>query len=415
MAEFVNVAWSQIARRRRQVSSIWKGEGYRGLAFRARKVAAEHLRPKRSELDVLPEDVLAANLSEPFVPAMPAWRPGDAMRLNWIVTPTRAGSGGHTTIFRIVRYLENNGFRNTIYFYDRFGGDHDYYVDVARRHYGVTCQIRDLRQGIDDADALIATAWECAYAVYNARSAGKRFYFVQDYEPAFYPTGTRSLLAENTYRMGFHGITAGAWLAEKLVQDFAMPADFFPFGCDTTRYFLKGEQKRKGVAFYARASTPRRGVELGLLALEILAARRPDVEIHLFGGEVEGVSFRHVSHGVVTPGGLNDIYNRCFAGLCLSLTNVSLVPVEMLAAGCIPVVNDARHNRMVLDNPLVRYSTPTPHALADALEAVMSAPPETAARAAGSVLSTSWDDAGEAVASCLRRTIDQARASERQP
>ena len=93
--------------------------------------------------------------------------------------------------------------------------------------------------------------------------------------------------------------------------------------------------------------------------------------------------FKFVNHGLVTPAKLNEIYNRCFAGLSLSLTNVSLVPHEMLAAGCIPVVNDADHNRMVLDNPHVRYAAPTPHSLAAALEAVVNMPDFEAVSKAG--------------------------------
>jgi hypothetical protein len=110
---------------------------------------------------------------------------------------------------------------------------------------------------------------------------------------------------------------------------------------------------------------------------------------------------------VVTPARLNEIYNLCFAGLSLSLTNVSLVPYEMLASGCIPVVNDAVHNRMVLDNPHIRYAPLTPHSLAAALEAVVTMPDfeEVSKLAAESVASASWDDAGAAVDSALRKAL----------
>ena len=54
-----------------------------------------------------------------------------------------------------------------------------------------------------------------AYPVFNSRCSGKRFYFVQDFEPYFYPVGSMSLLAENTYRMGFHAITIGALLCRQ--------------------------------------------------------------------------------------------------------------------------------------------------------------------------------------------------------
>ena len=35
---------------------------------------------------------------------------------------------------------------------------------------------------------------------------------------SFYPAGSQSLLAEATYRFGFHGVTAGRWLAQRLAQ-----------------------------------------------------------------------------------------------------------------------------------------------------------------------------------------------------
>ena len=72
--------------------------------------------------------------------------------------------------------------------------------------------------------------------------------------------------------------------------------------------------------------------------------------IHLYGEPAGRLPFAATEHGLLPPEQLNTLYNRCIAGLVLSATNVSLVPHEMLAAGCIPVVNDAEHNRIVLDN-----------------------------------------------------------------
>ncbi|WP_018099685.1 hypothetical protein [Sinorhizobium meliloti] len=304
-------------------------------------------------------------------------------------------------------YLQARGYTNRLYFYDPFRGDHKYYEALFRKHYGINCEVGNVRAGMVDAHAVVATNWPSAYAVYNARTAGKRFYFVQDYEPYFYPASTNSVLAENTYRMGLHGITAGRWLADKLSHEFGMEADHFPFGCDTARYFPDPSAKRSGVVFYARAATPRRAVELGLLALELFAKRHPHIELHLFGADIGGLPFKFVNHGVVTPEELNEIYNHCLAGLSLSLTNVSLVPHEMLACGCIPVVNDDHRNRVVLDNPYVRYAPLTPHSLAAALEAVVNMHDVEALsrRAAASMLSTSWDTAGAMVDAVFRRAL----------
>ena len=143
------------------------------------------------------------------------------------------------------------------------------------------------------------------------------------------------------------------------------------------------------------------------MAIEILAAHRPDIELHFYGEKIGKLPFAYFDHGRVTADQLNDIYNRCCAGLCLSLTNVSLVPHEMLAAGCIPVVNDAIHNRIVLDNPFVRYAPLNPHALAAELESliVMNDFQSLSQAAAASVLSASWEDAGAKVDACFRRIL----------
>ncbi|WP_454857705.1 rhamnosyltransferase WsaF family glycosyltransferase [Rhizobium binxianense] len=407
----LSAARLQIGRRSRQVSRFLATDGYGAIIDRARAKASDWLRPRNVVWPVFPDDVIAADLTRPPPTTVPRIRSAP-IAVNWVIGAAGPGSGGHTTAYRIVKYLQNKGYLNRVYFYDPYRGDQKYYETIAREYYGLTCEIGNAREGMANAHAVVATGWPSAYAVYNARCSGKRFYFVQDYEPSFYPVGTNSVLAENTYRMGFHGITAGRWLAEKLSRDFGMETDYFPFGCDTAQYRRDPSVQRSGVAFYARMGTPRRAVELGLLALELFARRQPHIQLHLFGERIGSLPFKFVNHGCVTPAQLNEIYNHCFAGLSLSLTNVSLVPHEMLACGCIPIVNDADHNRVVLDNPHIRYAAPTPHSLAAAMENVVNMRDfELASQsAAESVLSTSWEDAGAAVDDALRRALEAQRS-----
>ena len=311
-------------------------------------------------------------------------------------------------MFRTIRYLEAHGYANRVYFYNVYGGDHRYYESIARHYYGFDGEVASVDEGMEDAHAVVATSWATAYPVFNSRCAGKRFYFVQDFEPYFYPVGAMSLLAENTYRMGFHGITIGSCFADKLKIEFNMAVDSFEYGCDTSRYHRLQNSKRSGVVFYARRETARRGFELGLMALEVFAARWPEITIHIYGDRVGNLPFAFVDHGRVTPDELNELYNNCYAGLSLSLTNVSLVPHEMLAAGCIPVVNDSILVRTDLKSSLVRYATPYPHALASALEeVVLTQDFDSLSRAAAaSVHSTTWEDAGASVDAIFRRALE---------
>jgi glycosyltransferase involved in cell wall biosynthesis len=405
----LNSALIQIARRGRQLTNIWVVEGHRGITERVRTAVATWMRPKRVVWPVLPEDILAADLSRPHPISISRVASGDSISINWVTTPSGPGSGGHTTFYRIIKYLDKAGYDNRIFFYHIHRADHKYFEGVAREHYGLMGPIGDIRDGMRDADVVVATSWSTAYAVFNAACAGKRCYFVQDFEPYFDPVGAYSVIAENTYRMGFFGITAGEWLAQKLSREYGMQTAYFPFGCDTSLYRHDPACRRSGVAFYVRTGTPRRGTELGLLALELFAKRQPQIQIHLFGERLEDLTFKCINHGLVSPAKLNEIYNQCFAGLCLSFTNLSLVPYEMLAAGCIPIINDAEHNRLVLgNNPHVRYSLPTPHALAAALEDLVRTSDFSALSrmAAESVKSTTWDHAGAAVDAAFKRALN---------
>ncbi len=379
---------------------------------------ADRVAPPSQRLGVFRADVLAA--AEVQAGGATAWStlpalPGEPLTIAWVMTPPTPGSGGHTTLFRLVTALERAGHTCVVYLYDRWGGRLEDHRAVMRAWWPqVRAEVRDAAAGIEDAHAVVATAWPTAYAVLASPAKGHRVYLVQDLEPSFYPAGGEALLAEATYRFGFHGITAGRWLAGALADRYGMAADHFDFGCDLDRYGLPEvpAPARTGVCFFARPITPRRAFDLGALALEVFAARRPDVDIHLFGDPVGRLAFPATDHGVLTPSELNDLYQRCAAGLVLSATNVSLVPHEMLAAGCIPVVNDAEHNRVVLDNPHVAYATATPHDIADALCRLVDRPADLAAAGAAaahaSVRGRSWDDAGTAVEQTIRRLVDGA-------
>ena len=416
MNSVIERAQEKLGRRCRELRELGTFEGLRAMTHRVRSAAAQRLSANTAIMPVERADVLTADLSRPFEPLTLKVTPGQPLVVNWVVPPASPGAGGTTTIFRIIRYLENHGYQNRIYLYDVEKRDQRYNEWLIRDAYDFEGFVATLDRPMLDAHAVVATYWATAYPVFNSRCAGKRFYFVQDYEPYFFPVGALSFLAENTYRMGFHAITAGKWLTQKLTAEFKMPTDYFDFGCDVSRYRRLPDVKRSGIVFYARPEAPRRGVELGVMALELFAARHPEIEIHLYGNRMGRLPFRCLDHGHITPDELNQIYNRCYAGLSLSLTNVSLVPHEMLAAGCIPVVNDAVHNRMVLDNSFIRYAALDPHALTAELDLLVTMRDfqKLSIAASASVHSTSWNDAGAQVDAIFRRGLEVKAQPEEQ-
>jgi O-antigen biosynthesis protein len=405
--------------RLRQTRRLLRTEGLEGVRDRLSGRLAERLSPAGSvRLPVSRDDLMRAGeiaaAGWELPPALPA-EPDEPLTVAWVCEPTSGTeSGGHTTMFRQVEALERAGHTCVLYLRNRHGWSIDQHREIIRGWWpSLKADIRDAAE-IEDAHAIFATSWPTAYTVLGAKARGSRFYLVQDFEPSFYPAGSEALLAEATYRFGFHGVTAGRWLAALLERDYGMSADPFEFGCDLDRYMHDPSATRTGVCYYARFSKPRRAYELGVAALELFAARHPEVDIHFFGDVAPKLPFRAINHGSLSPDGLNGLYNGCIAGLVLSATNVSLVPHEMLASGCLPVVNDAEHNRIVLDNAHVVYTPPTPFEIAQTLSALVERPAReraaAAEAAAGSVQSRSWEDAGRAVEQAVRRVVDAASA-----
>jgi O-antigen biosynthesis protein len=397
-----------VSRPAAKVLRVARTEGLSVVAARGLRRVANRFGGPQEQFPLFLEDVISC----PEAVTSPSnWRrssTAEPLVVNWVSTPPGPGSGGHTTMLRIVEHLEKRGHECRLYFYDRYLGDVRDHERVVRTYWpSVRATVYDARLGQAPADAVFASSWQSAHIVAHSNAPGRRFYLVQDFEPAFYPVSSEQILAESTYRFGFHGITAGGWLATKLKKDYGMQADPFEFGCDSDVYRVSNLERRNGVVFYAKPDVPRRAYVLGVLALAAFAVRHPEMNIHFYGNESARLPFRVIDHGQITPPELNELYNQCAAGLSLSLTNVSLVPWEMLASGCIPVVNDAEHNRLVLTNPDVRYAEFSPAALADALCQLVEEPDHATRAIAASerVRQVSWEGAGDLVESVLRREL----------
>lgn len=342
---------------------------------------------------------------------------GRPIRTAWIMSPPGESSGGHQNLFRFISFLEQAGHEVKIYLYTASRVPVD--VQQIREMVAMSSSYTNVRASIeiyDDStgvapgtDAIFATGWETAYPAYRDPSLARRMYFVQDFEPRFYPVGSEGALAENTYHFGFEAFTAGGWLAKKLSDDYSMTTHPFGFSADLDIYQRSNGERRRDVFFYARPVTTRRGFELGVMALEQLKRLRPDVTIHMAGWDVSDwdIPFEYVNHGSLKITELSPLYNKCAAALVLSLTNLSLLPLELLACGTIPVVNDAPNNRLVSDNPSIAYTPLSPSALARRLIEIVDSPDqiEQSALAAESVRSSSWAESGRCFVEAFERTM----------
>lgn len=303
----------------------------------------------------------------------------DRLRIGWVCLPPSAGSAGHTTLFRMVQAMADRGHDCTLVLYDRDGDGVSRHEPAIRSAWpGLTAGVASAADGFDRYDAVVASSWPTAQAVAARNTTAAPFYFIQDYEPFFYPRGYLYALAESTYSAGLQNIALGRMVATELVRQVGVVPDLVvPFGCDTATYRLLpapvGQSApRRGVVYYAQRAVDRRGYLLAKAALERFHELCPDQPVHVVGETVHGWTIPVVQHGPVSPEQLNVLYNRTIAGLAMSFTNVSLVPGELLASGNVPVLNDAAGSRLDLYSPHAVWASATPEGLATALTDVVS-------------------------------------------
>lgn len=387
---------SELGVKIRRAANVARKQGLQSLVKRTARFAYTRLGAGTLAEQLLDVDVADSSNLEVAVPETRPPR-SKSLRVGWVMTPPAPGSGGHTTLFRMVEALERAGHECVVFLYDRHGGELPTYEKVIRTWWpNIRAEIRDASDGIMWLDACVASSWESAHVMaVRGKAPMRRLYFIQDYEPYFYPRGSMYALAEDSYRFGFRCIALGEMVARLLRQEIGIYPDVTEFGCDTTVYRLLEDLPRTGVALFARPDMPRRGYWLARLGLERFHQLHPDVDIHTYGERVSDLAFPATQHGKLKPTELNELYNSSIAGLALSFTNISLVPEEMLAAGTIPVVNDSADSRAALANSYVAWAATSPQGIADALSAAVTNPAinQTAQAAAQSVRRFGWSKA----------------------
>ncbi len=357
----------------------------------------------------------------PLLDPLPGMAERERLRLALVIPTFSRGSGGHNTLFQIFSRLERRGHACSVWLADYFGYANAVWPAVLRNEIneyfapfkGPVYKGFDAWQG---ADVAIATGWQTVHATLELDRCRARAYVVNDHEPDFYPAATEHALAEDTYRYGMHCIAASPWLRDLLIDRYEASAEAFQLGVEHATYHPRPAARRADtVIYYARYATPRRAVPIGLMALSELKRRRPDVRVVLFGtDEVLDASFPYEHLGVLSPEQLSWLYSEATVGLCLSLTNFSLMPKEMLACGlpCVELAGVSAESIFGADGPL-ELAPLDPNRIADALERLLEEPAEWERRSREGiefVASHTWDRATDEVEAGLRHALAEREA-----
>jgi len=344
------------------------------------------------------------------------------LRADWVIPDVVPGAGGHMAIFKLIYWLEVMGYEVHIWI-DYPAKRNDVgaiYRDILRYFRPLKCQVHMLSESDHvETDALFLTDRWSVWSGLKAFKAHATFYFVQDLETEFFGAGSEMLMTEKSYQLGLPVICSSPWLAEKMrgygseVIDFIYPAD-------TEIYYPAVDKKPSGkapvIAFYSRAATGRRAVELAILGLIELHNRGVDFTVAMFGQAFEDEAemswpFAVEYHGVLTERGLGDLFRKADVGLVLSATNYSITAIEMMACG-LPIVDiDVESTRATYPEETAILAEPTPSGIADALQRTF-ADRETTQRHVANALKwvsiSRWRDIADKVDATIQAQVDKA-------
>lgn len=387
---------------------------------------AELTRRGRREREQRPPEPTLAAIAQlardgPAPLASPLADAAGPLRIAAVVPSFRQGSGGHATIVNLLGALRARGHDVSVWLEDCEGRHAHESAQMTAQSFARFFSAGELSfhtstGTFDGADIALATGWQTVPRALLLPHVAARAYLVQDHEPDFYPASAESLWAAATYRRHIHCIAASPWLAKLLRKRYGASASHFYLAVDRDLYRPARDHARRedSVVFYARAVTPRRAVPLGLLALDELARRRPHLEIALFGESAPlAARFPHRQLGVLTHTQLVTLYSQASVGMVLSLTNPSLIGLEMMACGlpCVELASESMLATFDRDGPLT-LAEPDPVALCSAIESLLDDPmrrERVAAAGASLAAERTWERAAAQVEDGLRVALAGGR------
>lgn len=283
--------------------------------------------------------------------------------VNWFIPDFVHAYGGIYTILRLADYFHTTkGVKNRLVFYGR-----PETPEAVASESEIKNKIGEIFPNLSSSDIIpltnydlskvpqgdvcIATFWTSAYLVLKFNRTEGKFYFIQDYEPSFYPAGTLHGLAEATYRFGFYGIVNSHGLYNLYMRDYGGVAEDFTPNVDKEVFYPSqrvpsrpSDQNPFTIFFYAREG-PRNAFELGLAALQKIKRMYGNVvRIYAAGSKWDSRTYdpenNIVNLGVLPYEKTAVLYRKCDLGIVFTFSkHPSYIPFELMASGC-PVLTN---------------------------------------------------------------------------
>jgi glycosyltransferase involved in cell wall biosynthesis len=292
------------------------------------------------------------------------------LRIVYVSEDTGVG-GGHRVVFQHLNGLVARGHHAELWTLD----DPPDWFDLAAPVRSFETY-DELVAALDPVEAIkVATWWNTAAPVWLASvRRGRAVYFVQDIETSYYDDRAVHAKVIASYRPEFRYLTTSQWVAGKLGELGAAP-DIVSPGLDMDRFFPLDRVRHERALLALGRSNPLKNFPLTLDAYKALPEPKP--ELWLFGIEPElGKPVGARYHVSPSDAEVNELLNTATAFVQTSRHEGFCLPVlEAMATGVPVVCTDADGNRdFCRDGVNCLMPAPDPHAVRDAVQAVLERP-----------------------------------------
>lgn len=265
--------------------------------------------------------------------------------IGFIIFSIRKYAGGTTSILRLATGLSILGYNVTFINYGSQSVN-ELNENAKFNLANYKGMIKDFKNcASDEFDVVVATSWLSAYKLNDYKAY--KMYFVQDYEPYFFKVNERYLLARQTYELGFHIVSLGPWNVNQIKRECPNTVsrlDYIDFPYEKTEYEVEIVRDYKellhkrqfNLAVYIKEEgkrIPNIIQSILLNAYEELSKKGIELNILFFGLDLHYKTIVGRNLGKLNKEELKELYCKSDFGLVASMTNISLVPYEMLATG----------------------------------------------------------------------------------
>ena len=266
--------------------------------------------------------------------------------ITFIIPGMKKYSGGRTSILRLGTSLSRRGYKiNYISYLGQSVEEMQKIAKVNLESYEGTFFTKKEMMSVQ-TDVIVATDWRSVY--FAKRCSGYKMYFIQDYEPYFHSYGDEFWLAKKTYQLGFHMVSLGAWNKYKIekecnvggIQVVDFPYEKSEYSYKKRDYSNFSEKRQYKMAVYIKEDGKRLPIltQIILKGLkELFKTQEKDLEIFFFGMSGKEKTIVGKNLGKLGKKDLERLYHEVDFGMVASMSNISLIPYEMIATG-LPII-----------------------------------------------------------------------------